>query len=69
LRFDLAGQAFNLFNHPQFVPGSLDTGGLTMTTGTSVVSYVGVSNPLFNNPTYAFGSNPRVLQVTAKFHW
>jgi hypothetical protein len=68
-RFDLAGQAFNLFNHPQFVPGSLDTGGLTMTTGTSVVSYAGVSNPLFNNPTYAFGSNPRVLQVTAKFRW
>jgi hypothetical protein len=40
-----------------------------MTTGASVVSYVGVSNPLFNNPTYAFGSNPRVLQVTAKFRW
>jgi len=68
-RFDLAGQAFNLFNHPQFVAGSFDTAGLTMTTGASVVSYVGVSNPLFNNPTYAFGSNPRVLQVTAKFRW
>ena len=35
----------------------------------NVQAYVTVSNPLFNNPTNTFSSNPRVLQLAVKFHW
>lgn len=62
--FDLALQAFNLLNHPQFVPGSPDNSQYTPQPG--VLSYVAVSSPMFNNPTYVFNSNARVVQITAK---
>jgi len=68
-RLDLAGQAFNLFNHPQFVPGSLDNTQAVSGATSGVLSFVGVANPLFNNPTYAFMSNARSVQVTAKLNW
>ena len=68
-RLDLAGQAFNLFNHPQYVPGQLSDVRSTNTFNNSSLAYVSVANPLFNDPTYAFSSSPRVLQVTAKFNW
>ena len=35
----------------------------------NVQAYATVSNPLFNNPTNTFSSNPRVIQITAKFFW
>jgi hypothetical protein len=35
----------------------------------NVQAYVTASNPLFNNPANTFSSNPRVLQITAKFRW
>ncbi len=66
-RFELAGHAYNSLNHPQFIPGSVDNAALTNTFSSSVLSYVGAANPLFNNPTRAFSSNPRNLQITAKF--
>jgi hypothetical protein len=69
-KIDLAGQAFNLFNHPQFLPGgSINNANTTNNFLTNTQAYVTVSNPLFNNPTNTFSSNPRVLQITAKFFW
>ena len=69
-KIDLAGQAFNLFNHPQFLPGgSIDNANTTNNFLGNTQAYVTVSNPLFNNPTNTFSSNPRLLQVTAKFVW
>jgi hypothetical protein len=69
-KIDLAGQAFNLFNHPQFLPGgSINNANTVNNFLSNVQSYVTVSNPLFNNPTNTFSSNPRVFQITAKFFW
>ena len=68
-RIDLGAQALNLFNHPQFIPGFLNNVQLVNTFTTSVLSYVQVSNPNFNNPTLAFGSEPRVVKVLARFNW
>ena len=69
-KIELAGQAFNVFNHPQFIPGgSINNANTANNFLGNVQAYVTVSNPLFNNPTNTFSSNPRVLQITAKFHW
>ena len=69
-RVDLAGQAFNLFNHAQFLPGgSINNATSVNNFLGNVQAYATVSNPLFNNPTNTFSSNPRVLQITARFFW
>ncbi len=68
-RFDVGAQGLNLFNHPQYIPGSINNTGLVNTFATSVLSYVQVSNPLFNNATKAFSSNPRTIQIFARFNW
>jgi hypothetical protein len=67
MRFDIALQAFNLFNHAQFVPGSIDNAQYTSTATGGVMGFVSASSPLFNNPAYVFNSNARVMQITAKF--
>jgi hypothetical protein len=65
--FELQGQAFNLFNHPQFIPGSInDVGNIT---GTGLASYVNANSVNFNNPEAFFSSNARVVQVVGKFIW
>jgi hypothetical protein len=69
-KIELAGQAFNLFNHPQFLPGgSINNANTANNFLGNVQAYVTVGNPLFNNPTNTFSSNPRILQVTAKLFW
>ena len=69
-KIDLAGQAFNVFNHPQFLPGGSINNANTLNNFLgNVQAYVTVSNPLFNNPTSTFSSNPRILQITAKLFW
>jgi hypothetical protein len=68
-RFDLEGHAYNLFNHPQFVPVAIDNATSVNTYNTGTLSFVTASSPNFNNPTLAFSSNPRYLQVVARFTW
>ncbi len=64
---EVSGQALNLFNHPQFIPGSIDDVGVVSDTGLS--TYTNPQSPAFNNPEMIFSSNPRVLQVSAKLNW
>jgi hypothetical protein len=67
---DLAGQAFNVFNHAQFISGgSINNANTANNFLGNVQAYVTVSNPLFNNPTDTFSSSPRILQITAKVNW
>jgi len=66
-RLEFSAQAFNLFNHAQFTPGSLNDVGAVGTSGST--AYVTVNNVNFNNPEKAFGSNPRTVQIVAKFIW
>ena len=68
-RLDVGSQMLNLFNHPQYIPGSINDSGLVQTFTSAVLSFVDVNNPNFNNPTKAFSSSPRVLQVFARFNW
>jgi hypothetical protein len=63
-------QAFNVFNHSQFIPGNLDN---VNDTGTQVATYQTVSaqsgsvtNPGFNQPGNVFVANARTLQLSLK---
>lgn len=72
--FELAGRFLNLFNHPQYIGGYLNDvqpvtaqspGGGAATT--AVRNFLIPTTPIFANPTAAFSSNPRSIQVSAKF--
>ncbi len=81
LRFEFQGQFLNFFNHPQYIPGSINTitgNGLTTVTG-QIVSYADGSagglalkasltptNPLFGRYDQVLSSNPRVIQLVVK---
>ena len=67
MSIEFAAQAFNLFNHPQFIPGSIDDVGIVSDTGLS--TYTNPQSSTFNNPEAIFSSSPRVIQVFAKFSW
>jgi hypothetical protein len=67
IKLEVSGEAYNLFNHAQFIPGSIGDVGRVSTSGST--SYVTVNNSIFNNPEKTFSSNPRLMQVVAKFVW
>jgi hypothetical protein len=66
-RFEFTAQAFNVWGHPQFVAGSVDDIKITQATEGSVLNYLTPGQPNFNNPQATFSSNPRSLQLVAKF--
>jgi len=61
--------AFNLFNHSQFVPGSVNAVTSIGYTTSAATSFVRVNNPAFNDPTQAFANNARTMQLAAKFNF
>jgi hypothetical protein len=63
--FEFAASGFNIFNHSQFLPGSVNTVNSIGYTG--VTSFVRAGNAAFNDPTQAFANNARVLQLVGKF--
>lgn len=58
--------AFNLLNHPQFVPGSLNQITSIGYTGGNVPNYVRPQSSLFNQADQTFASNARSLQLGLK---
>lgn len=64
-RLEFSGQAYNLFNHAQFVPGSISDVRGVSTSGATAYTYV--NNVNFNNPEKPFSSNPRLMQIVAHF--
>jgi Carboxypeptidase regulatory-like domain len=63
--FDFLAQAFNLFNHPQFVTGSIND-VLSLSNTTSRNNFL-PSQKDFNTPSRNFSSNPRLMQLVLKF--
>jgi hypothetical protein len=63
-RIQLRADFFNLFNHPQYVPGSVSDVAPIATTGVSNLNTVGFNE--FNRPDLIFSSNPRVIQMTLR---
>ncbi len=70
VHLEIAGQGFNLLNHPQFVPGLVDSADAVVTAYTpGVRNYVTAGHSAFGNAEAAFSSSPRVIQVVAKLVW
>jgi hypothetical protein len=67
---EFQAQAFNVLNHAQYIPGTIDN---VNTVEAQVASYqqvakaAGGTNGLFNEPGKAFLANARTLQLSLKF--
>jgi hypothetical protein len=67
--FQIRADFFNAFNHPQYVPGSVNSVDPVGTTGLTTLNQI---NPLTNdflNPSTVLSSNPRVIQLAARFNF
>jgi hypothetical protein len=56
---------FNGFNHPQYTPGQINN--INQTNRANVTNYLTPGNPLFGRFDQVYSSNPRVIQLGAKF--
>jgi len=65
VKFQLRADLYNAFNHPNYVPGSVDGVEPVATTTQGAVNSVGANN--FNNPSQVFSSHSRVIQIGGKF--
>lgn len=64
-KVQLRADFYNAFNHPQYVPGSVDGVEPIATTGVSQINTVGQAD--FNVPSHVFSSHPRVIQLALRF--
>ncbi|HEX8136809.1 MAG TPA: carboxypeptidase regulatory-like domain-containing protein [Pyrinomonadaceae bacterium] len=64
-RIQLRADLFNAFNHPQYIPGSLNDVAPVNTVGTANVNTIGRAE--FNRPDLIFVSNARVIQMALRF--
>jgi hypothetical protein len=68
MHLQFGAQFFNVFNHAQFIPGTPNRVDNTSSWNSSTaVNFLTPGNPIFNNPEALFSSNPRNIQLTAKF--
>ena len=65
-KLQFQAQMFNLFNHPQFIPGSIND--VASIGNTSVrAGFLNPGSSAFNQPQLAFASNARTMQLVVKF--
>ena len=64
---EFTAQAFNIFNHSQFIPGSVNTVNSIGYTG--ITGFVRANSGAFNDPTQAFANNARTMQLVMKFNF
>jgi hypothetical protein len=67
--FQLRADLFNAFNHPQYVAGSVDAVDPIATTGVTRFNQVNPITADFLKPSQVFSSNPRVIQLAARFNF
>ena len=65
---EFQAQAYNVFNHPQYVPGSINNVSNPQ-TNTLSLSYQTASNPAFGKSGQFFKANARTMQLTMKFNF
>jgi hypothetical protein len=62
--FEFGAQAFNVLNHAQYIPGTIDN--VNDTSYTSATNFQTVTSASFNNPGKSFQNNARTMQLSAK---
>ncbi len=63
-KFEFRADFFNVLNHAQYTPGSVNTVNATSRSG--VTNYLTPGNALFGQFDQVYSSNPRVIQLGAK---
>jgi hypothetical protein len=63
-RVEFGVEALNTLNHPQFLPGSINTVNSIASTGSR--NFDAVNNTQFNQKQLVFSSNPRTVQLSGK---
>jgi hypothetical protein len=66
-KLQLRADFYNAFNHPQYVPGSVNGVEPIATTGVNQINTVGQTD--FNVPSHIFTSHPRIIQLAARFEF
>ena len=61
---EFGAQAFNVANHAQYIPGTVDN--VNATSFTANYNFQTVTNSFFNQPQKVFGNNARSVQLTGK---
>jgi hypothetical protein len=62
---EFQAQAFNVFNHAQYIPGTIDN--INSPGYTTQISFQTASNAAFNQPGKFFLANARTMQLALKF--
>jgi hypothetical protein len=60
-------QAYNVANHPQYIPGTVDN--VNNPSFTSSYAFQTVTNAFFNRPDKEFLNNARTMQLSGKFNF
>jgi hypothetical protein len=76
-RIQIRADFFNLFNHPQYIPGSPNdiqpvptvAVGQVNTITAATISLANPANATFNRADRVFASNPRVIQLALRFNF
>jgi hypothetical protein len=58
---------FNLFNHPQYLPGNISDVAPLGYTGGNVLNMLTPSDPSFNQPSQVFSNHPRQMVLVLKY--
>jgi hypothetical protein len=66
LTVQFLGQFYNAFNHPQFLPGSINDVASVQSVTTGDTNFLTPGSSTFNNPKMSFSSNPRAIQLCLK---
>ena len=66
LRVQFRADFFNAFNHPQFIPGSVNGVNPVTTTGTVINRFTIASDSFFNRPRATFDNKPRTIQLALR---
>jgi hypothetical protein len=61
---EFGAQAFNVLNHAQYIPGTVDN--VNATSYTASYNFQTVSNAFFNHPEKVFNNNARTMLLTGK---
>jgi len=71
MNFQFVAQAFNLFNHPQYIAGNLYDVSLTngLINATGFVYATGATNKNFDRANTQFSSNPRNMVLALKLNF
>jgi len=66
-KLQFSARFINLFNHPQYVGGFISDVAPVPQTSTAVHDFLEPQSGIFLQPSQAFSSNPRQLQLALKF--